>query len=51
MAIEESDRVKVAFTATYPDGELFDTSSKEVAVERGLETDKRFRPIVLEIGS
>ncbi|WP_340101453.1 FKBP-type peptidyl-prolyl cis-trans isomerase [Salinibaculum salinum] len=51
MTIEEGDRVKVAFTATYPDGELFDTSSREVAVDHGLEMDKRFRPIVLEIGA
>lgn len=50
MAITQGDRVKLAFTATYPDGDLFDTSSREVAVEHGLETDKRFRPIVLEIG-
>lgn len=51
MAITHGNRVKLAFTATYPDGELFDTSSREVAVEHGLETDKRFRPIVLEIGA
>lgn len=51
MAISYGDRVKLAFTATYPDGELFDTSSREVAAEQDVETDKRFRPIVLEIGS
>lgn len=51
MSVEHGSRVKIAFTATYPDGELFDTSSREEALERGVETDKRFRPIVLEIGS
>ncbi len=51
MPIENGDRVRIAFTATHPDGKLFDTSSREVTVEHGLETDKRFRPVVLEIGS
>lgn len=51
MAITQGDRVKLEFTATYPDSELVDTSSREVAAEHGLEADKRFRPIVVEIGS
>lgn len=51
MVVEWGSRVKIAFTATYPDGELFDTSSPEVAAEHGAEADKRFRPIVLEIGT
>ena len=51
MVVEKGSRVKIAFTATYPDGELFDTSSREVAVEYDVEADKRFRPIVLEIGA
>jgi len=51
MSVERGSRVKLAFTATYPDGELFDTSSREVAVEHGVEADKRFRPIVLEVGA
>ena len=51
MAVERGSRVKLEFTATYPDGELFDTSSRSVAAEHGVEEDKRFRPIVLEIGA
>jgi peptidyl-prolyl cis-trans isomerase B (cyclophilin B) len=51
MAVEHGSRVKIAFTATYPNGELFDTSSREVAAAHGMETEKRFRPIVLTIGS
>lgn len=51
MAIEHGSRVKLAFTATYPDGELFDTSSPEVAAAHGVDADKRFRPIVFEVGS
>ena len=31
MAITQGDRVKLEFTATYPDSELVDTSSREVA--------------------
>ncbi|WP_318570562.1 FKBP-type peptidyl-prolyl cis-trans isomerase [Salinigranum marinum] len=44
-------RVKIAFTATYPDGELFDTSSQDVAAGYEVDADKRFRPIVLEVGA
>lgn len=51
MAVVDGSRVKIAFTATYPDGELFDTSSRRVAVEHGVDAEKRFRPIVVEIGS
>jgi len=51
MVVEHGSRVKIAFTATYPDGELFDTSSREVAAEHGVDADKRFRPVVLEIGA
>jgi len=51
MGVENGSRVKLAFTATYPDGTLFDTSSREVAVEHGIEDDRRFRPIVVEVGS
>lgn len=51
MAVEHGSRVKIAFTATYPDGDIFDTSSPAVAVEHGVDADKRFRPVVLEIGS
>ena len=51
MEVEPGSRVKIAFTATYPDGKLFDTSSPEVASRHGEETEKRFRPIVLDIGS
>ena len=51
MGIRHGSKVKLAFTATYPDGELFDTSSREVAVEHGVEAEKRFRPIVLEVGA
>ncbi|WP_435345845.1 FKBP-type peptidyl-prolyl cis-trans isomerase [Haloarchaeobius sp. HRN-SO-5] len=51
MAVEQGSKVKLAFTATYPDGELYDTSSREVAAEHGVEGDKRFRPIVVEVGS
>lgn len=51
MEVTEGARVKIAFTATYPDGALFDTSSKAVALEHGVENDKRFLPIVLEIGA
>lgn len=51
MAVKEGSRVKIAFTATYPDGELFDTSSRKVAYERHAEADKRFKPIVVEIGA
>ena len=51
MVVRDGSRVKLAFTATYPDGELFDTSSRDVAAEHGATADKRFRPIVLEIGS
>jgi len=50
MAVTEGSRVKIAFTATYPDGTLFDTSSRTVAAEHGVDDDKRFLPIVLEIG-
>lgn len=51
MVVEHGSRVKIAFTATYPDGELFDTSSREVAAEHGVDADKRFLPVVLEIGA
>lgn len=51
MSVENGSRVKLAFTATYPDGELFDTSSKEVAMKYDADADKRFRPIVFEVGS
>ena len=51
MKVEPGTRVKIAFTATYPDGELFDTSSQEVAVEYDVDADNRFRPIVLEVGA
>ena len=51
MPVESGSRVKIAFTATYPDGELFDTSSETVAAEHGDDADKRFRPIVLEVGA
>lgn len=51
MGIEKGDRVKFAFTATYPDGTLFDTSSEEVAVEHHGDRDKRYLPIVIEIGA
>ncbi|MFB1064641.1 hypothetical protein [Natrinema sp. H-ect4] len=51
MVVEHGSRVKIAFTATYPDGERFDTSSREVAAEHGVDADKRFRPVVLEIGA
>jgi FKBP-type peptidyl-prolyl cis-trans isomerase 2 len=50
MAVEAGSHVKLAFTATYPDGELFDTSSPATAAEHGLTDEKRHRPIVLEIG-
>jgi FKBP-type peptidyl-prolyl cis-trans isomerase 2 len=50
MVVEPGTRIKIAFTATYPDGELFDTSSQEVAAEYDVDADKRFRPIVLEVG-
>ncbi|MFB6159739.1 MAG: peptidylprolyl isomerase [Haloferacaceae archaeon] len=50
MVVEPGTRVKIAFTATYPDGELFDTSSPAVAADHGVDADKRFRPIVLEVG-
>lgn len=49
--MEHGSRVKIAFTATYPDGELFDTSSRAVVVEQGVDADKRFRPVVIEIGA
>ena len=52
MSVESGSRVKIAFTATYPDGDLFDTSSETVAAEHGgVDADKRFRPIVLEVGA
>lgn len=51
MEVEPGSTVKIAFTATYPDGELFDTSSPEVATDHDVEADKRFRPIVLEVGA
>ena len=51
MPVESGSRVKIAFTATYPDGELFDTSSETVAAEHGDDADKRFRPIVREVGA
>ena len=51
MSVEHGSRVKLAFTATYPDGELFDTSSKEVAMEHDADPDKRYRPIVIDVGS
>lgn len=50
MVVEPGSRVKIEFTATYPDGELFDTSSQEVAAEYDAVDDKRFRPIVLQVG-
>lgn len=51
MVVTDGSRVKLAFTATYPDGSLFDASSRDEAVSHGAEMDKRFRPIVLEIGA
>lgn len=51
MVVTDGSRVKIEFTATYPDGGLFDTSSKEVAVEHGVSDEKRIRPIVMEIGA
>lgn len=52
MSVAPGSRVKIAFTATYPDGALFDTSSRVVAAEHGLDTTaKRFRPIALEVGA
>jgi len=52
MPVETGSRVKIAFTATYPDRDLFDTSSETVAAEHGgVDADKRFRPIVLEVGA
>lgn len=51
MVVTDGSRVKLAFTATYPDGSLFDTSSRDEAVSHGAKMDKRFRPIVLEIGA
>jgi len=51
MVVEHGSRVKIAFTATYPDGELFDTSSREVAAEHGVDADKRFRPVVRSVGT
>lgn len=51
MSIQHGSRVKIAFTATYSDDDLFDTSSPQVAAEYGDESDKRYRPIVLEIGA
>jgi peptidylprolyl isomerase len=50
MTVEAASRVKLAFTATYPDGELFDTSSSDVAAEHGVEADKRFRPVAFTVG-
>lgn len=51
MPVEHGSRVKIEFTATYPDGQLFDTSSEKVAAEHGVAGEKRFRPIVLEVGT
>lgn len=51
MGVEPGTRVKISFTATYPDGERFDTSSQEVAAEYDIDADERLRPIVLEVGS
>jgi len=51
MTVEQGSRVTIDFTATYPDGELFDTSSAERAAAAKLESEKRFRPVVLEIGA
>lgn len=51
MVVEPGDRVQIAFTATYPDGELFDTSSLSVAREYGETTAGRYEPMVLEVGA
>lgn len=51
MVVEPGSRVTIAFTATYPDGELFDASSSDRAAAYDSDADKRFQPIAVTVGA
>ncbi len=50
MVVEPGSRVTIDFQATYPDGELFDTSMPDVAREAAGGKRRAKGPLVLEVG-
>ena len=50
MVVEPGSRVTIDFVATYPDGDLFDTSRADVAANHDQVHRRDPRPLVLTVG-
>ena len=51
MAIENGDTVEIEYVGELQDGEVFDTSRKEVAEEAGIaQADREYEPLTVNVG-